>query len=304
MRRKHNELAIGITVTVATLIVVMSILLLGKSSVITVGMRVDMIVQNANGLGAGDQVFFRGIPVGTVQDVRLEKDGVLAALKLNGNPSIPVDSRFVIKEASLLGGMSVEIEPGSSSDMLAAGSRVTGQAQGGILSMAEGSSNVKEQVTQILSNINSLSGQQTTKNIYATLASLNALTQSLQAIVDENKQALAATVSNLQQVSSNANTTAANLNQIAVQNKEPIHQAVSSMNVTIVQLQAVIKETNSTVERLNTILTRLQDGRGSLGQLMVDDSLYREMQSTLVQIDALVKDIKKNPKKYVTFKLF
>lgn len=304
MRRKHNELAIGITVTVATLIVVMSILLLGKSSVITVGMRIDMIVQNANGLGAGDQVFYRGIPVGTVQDVRLEKNGVLAALKLNGHPEIPADSRFVIKEASLLGGMSVEIEPGTSKTMLDAGARIKGSAQSGILSMAEGSSGVKEQVSKILSNINSLAGQQTTKNIYSTLSSLNALSQSLQAVVDENKQALAATMSNLQQVSSNANTTASNLNQIAVQNKEPIHKAVASMNATITQLQVVINETNTTVERLNTILARLQSGKGSLGKLMVDDSLYREMQATLTQINSLVKDIQKNPKKYVTFKLF
>lgn len=304
MRKKHNELAIGITVTVATLIVVMSILLLGKSSVITVGMRIDMMVQNANGLGAGDQVFFRGIPVGTVQDVRLQKSGVLAALKLNGHPEIPVDSRFLIKEASLLGGMSVEIEPGTSTTMLAAGARVKGSAQSGILSMAESGSGVKEQVSQILANINALSGHETTKNIYATLESLNALSSSLQAVVNENKQALAATMSNLQQVSSNANTTAVNLNQIAVQNKVPIHKAVASMNETIAQLQVVIKETNTTVERLNTILTRLQDGKGSLGKLMVDDSLYRQMQATLVQIDSLVKDIQKNPKKYVTFKLF
>ncbi len=304
MKKKHNELGIGITVTVATLIVVLAILLLGKSSVITVGTHIDMVVQNANGLGTGDEVLFRGIPVGNVQSVQLEKNGVIASLKLKGNPEIPIDSRFVIKEASLLGGKSVEIEPGSSSKFLQSDARVQGQSQSGILSMAEGNSSVSNQVNQILSNINSLSGEQTLKSVYATLQNLNALSESLQSIVDKNRAEVSATLTNLKKVSSNADSTVGNLDQIAAENKEPIRRAVASMNTTIVELQAVIKETDDTVRQLNRMLTALQKGRGSLGKLMVDDSLYREMQSTLGEISTLVKDIQKNPKKYVTFKLF
>lgn len=304
MKSKHNELAIGITVTVATLLVVMTILLLGKSSVITVGTRLEMKVQDANGLGAGDNVTYRGIIVGSVEAVQLEKSGVLAVLKLRGNPDIPVDSQFLIKEASLLGGKSVEILPGSSKEMLKPDAVVVGHSQAGILSIAEGSSGVKAKVSEILSNINTLSGQRTVKSIYATLQNLDTLTQTLQAVVDENRSAVAATMSNLRKATSNANTTVGNLDQITAQNEQPIRKAIASMNETTVQLQAVIQETSATVKRLNAMLSALQAGKGSLGKLMVDDSLYREMKATVGQIDALVKDIRENPKKYVTFKLF
>jgi phospholipid/cholesterol/gamma-HCH transport system substrate-binding protein len=304
MKSKHNELAIGITVTVATLIVVLSILLLGKSSVITVGTRLEMTVSNADGLGAGDQVLFRGIPIGSVQSVELAKDGVVAALKLRGNPEIPVDSTFVIKESSLLGGKSVEIRTGTSTKMLQPDARVKGQSQGGILSMAEGSAGVGDKVSEILSNINTLSGEQTLDSVYKTLRNLNELTLTLQGMLDANKQAVAATITNLKEMSGNANTTVGSLNQIAAENREPIRKAIASVNETTVQLQSVINETNATVARLNTILVGLQKGHGSLGKLMVDDSLYTELKTTVAQVDSLVKDIQENPKKYVTFKLF
>ena len=304
MRSRHNELAIGVTVTLATLIVVLSILLLGKSSVITVGMRINMMVPNANGLGTGDQVLFRGIPIGTVQSVQLSKDGVLVALKLNGDPQIPADSKFYIKESSLLGGKSVEIKSGSSSTMLKADAEVTGQQQSGILSMAEGNSAVSNKISEILSNINTLSGEQTLNSVYQTLRNLNELTLTLESLLNDNKKAVAATINNLQRVTSSANTTVNNLNQITEENRQPIHKTIQSMNQTTVQLQAAIKQTDDTVQRLNTMLVGLQHGKGSLGKLMVDDSLYRELKSTVAEVNTLVKDIQKNPKKYVTFKLF
>lgn len=304
MKTKHNELAIGITVTIATLLVVMTILLLGKSSVITVGMRLELKVQDANGLGAGDNVTYRGIDVGTVEGVQLQKSGVLAVLKLRGNPDIPVDSQFVIKEASLLGGRSVEIQPGTSRQMLKPDAVVTGHSRAGILSIAEGSSGVKNQVSQILSNIDTLSGQRTVKGIYSTLQGLENLTRTLQAVVDENRSAVAATVANLKQASSSADETVGNLNQITAQNERPIRKTIASLSETTAQLQEVLKETSVAVNRLNAMLTALQHGQGSLGKLMVDDSLYREMKTTVAEIDALVKDIRKNPKKYVTVKIF
>jgi len=36
----------------------------------------------------------------------------------------------------------------------------------------------------------------------------------------------------------------------------------------------------------------------------VDDSLYVEMEAAVKEFDGLVKDIKANPKKYVTVKIF
>jgi phospholipid/cholesterol/gamma-HCH transport system substrate-binding protein len=49
---------------------------------------------------------------------------------------------------------------------------------------------------------------------------------------------------------------------------------------------------------------KLNDGRGSLGQLVENPSLYRNSDSLVVELRALVADIRAHPKKYVSLKMF
>jgi phospholipid/cholesterol/gamma-HCH transport system substrate-binding protein len=54
----------------------------------------------------------------------------------------------------------------------------------------------------------------------------------------------------------------------------------------------------------DSVLTKINRGQGSLGLLVNDPSMYRQTDSVLVQLRALIADIKANPKRYVSVKLF
>lgn len=299
MKTRFNELGIGITMTVATLIVVLGILMLSKSNFLASGMRIELVVSNAEGIGVGDDVFFRGMTAGSVQSLEMLNDGVLVVLKLHGEPKIAVDSKFSIRDAGLLGGKAVEIDQGKSTSYLATNARVRGVAQPGLFSGGGGTGgqDIQSQLNSILSNIDSLSGETTLKNLYSLIDSLNSTSRSLQDILDQNRDALHQTVNNLQELSGDS--------------KEPVRQTVESANATIQnidaatsQLETVIAQTNQTVEKLDVLLTDIQQGKGTLGKLVTDDTLYNNMKDAIAQFDGLVADIKKNPQKYVTVKLF
>jgi phospholipid/cholesterol/gamma-HCH transport system substrate-binding protein len=49
---------------------------------------------------------------------------------------------------------------------------------------------------------------------------------------------------------------------------------------------------------MNTLLKKINKGEGTLGKLANDASLYNHMDSTLANLNALIKDLKANPKKY------
>jgi phospholipid/cholesterol/gamma-HCH transport system substrate-binding protein len=51
-------------------------------------------------------------------------------------------------------------------------------------------------------------------------------------------------------------------------------------------------------------VTRLDTGEGTLGKVIADPALYDELRETLKNTNDLVKDIKKNPKRYVKIGLF
>ena len=57
------------------------------------------------------------------------------------------------------------------------------------------------------------------------------------------------------------------------------------------------------VNQLDTTLAKISGGQGTIGQLVVNPQLYDTLNSTVVETQLLVKDIRNNPKKFLTLRL-
>jgi phospholipid/cholesterol/gamma-HCH transport system substrate-binding protein len=57
-------------------------------------------------------------------------------------------------------------------------------------------------------------------------------------------------------------------------------------------------------EALNTILRRMEEGEGTLGQLSANPVLYETLVATLESVKALTDDLKENPGRYVKIEIF
>jgi phospholipid/cholesterol/gamma-HCH transport system substrate-binding protein len=62
---------------------------------------------------------------------------------------------------------------------------------------------------------------------------------------------------------------------------------------------AFAQKLDDTVSNLNSLLKGLNEGKGTLGQLAVNRSLFDHADETLDQAQLLVKDVRKDPKKYL-----
>jgi phospholipid/cholesterol/gamma-HCH transport system substrate-binding protein len=58
-----------------------------------------------------------------------------------------------------------------------------------------------------------------------------------------------------------------------------------------------------TIGRLDLMLDKINSGQGTLGQLLVNPSLYENLDGTTREINGLMKDFRKNPKKFLTIQL-
>jgi phospholipid/cholesterol/gamma-HCH transport system substrate-binding protein len=67
--------------------------------------------------------------------------------------------------------------------------------------------------------------------------------------------------------------------------------------------EALAQKLDNTISKLSAITDRLEAGEGTAGKLFRDPSLYNNLDSTLVETRQLVKSIRENPKKYLTFKV-
>lgn len=62
------------------------------------------------------------------------------------------------------------------------------------------------------------------------------------------------------------------------------------------QLTLIATKVNTTIDKINT-------GQGTLGQLVVNPQLYDSLNTTMREVEAFVKDVRANPKKFLRIKL-
>ncbi len=55
--------------------------------------------------------------------------------------------------------------------------------------------------------------------------------------------------------------------------------------------------------KLETTLDKLNTGQGTLGQLLVNPSLYESLNGASLEMQGLMKDFRANPKKFLRIKL-
>ncbi len=67
--------------------------------------------------------------------------------------------------------------------------------------------------------------------------------------------------------------------------------------------EAAYQQIQQTLTKLNHTMDRLNSGQGTLGQLIVNPQLYNSVQGLTTELNGLVRDIRTNPKKYLSIKL-
>jgi phospholipid/cholesterol/gamma-HCH transport system substrate-binding protein len=56
-------------------------------------------------------------------------------------------------------------------------------------------------------------------------------------------------------------------------------------------------------QKLNTTIDKINSGQGTIGQLIVNPQLYDSMNGATRELNALIKDVRGNPKKFLSIKL-
>ena len=144
-------------------------------------------------------------------------------------------------------------------------------------SLFAGISNVMNYETQ-----NNL--KMTLEGLASTIENVNILSSNINDILNANEKELKSTINNLSKISGNLNKITDSLKQM------PLSSTVKNFEDTSLQLKRII-------ERLNS-------GEGSAGMILNDNKLYDNLVNSSEALEALLSDLKSNPKKYVHFSIF
>jgi phospholipid/cholesterol/gamma-HCH transport system substrate-binding protein len=257
---------------------------------------------NINGLGLDDPVMIRGFRVGKVSNTKLASQSGQILVEfhiLDDELEIPNNSQAVIISSGLLGGKEINIEFGDSPNYMQPGDTITSGMEGDFLSSLSSSLEPFEQsamdaVTSIDSVMILLQDVLDAKNRKAidegledlseTFQKLNNTSSELEEFITKEKTRLSIIITNLEQMSKNLNQFSDTLSDL--------------------ELKKTMNEANVALAKVNTILSKIDSGEGSLGQLVNNDTLYQNLEDASKSLDKLLLDIEENPKRYVHFSVF
>lgn len=257
---------------------------------------------NVQGLAAKSPITINGLKVGTVSEITFhpEKKGILVAhLNLTNDIKFSKSSVAQIYSPDFISGKSLKIDIDLDDSVMAqSGDTLIGIVDEGIMSMineqiAPLQSKVESFVVHtdsVMINVNKLMNSQNQKNIQESLAHMNAMLNKLKQTAD-NLNTMTAEGGKIDSILTGANVTMNNFSQIS--------DSIKAANI-----GATVAELQHSLEGFTVILDSIKEGKGTIGKLMQDETLYTNLSNASEELEELLREVKEHPKRFVHLSVF
>lgn len=260
--------------------------------------------EKLEGLVASAPVYIKGYKAGKVSEVNYDRntEDFEVICSVSKDFRIPEDSKMTIYSVDIMGGKGIRIDLGTSSMEVEDGGSLSpcfepglmdGLA-GGVGPLLEKVSNTLDSLGVTVSGINRMLSEQNQASIRETLAHLErtmANVSEISASVEGKSSELEAFIVNLSSLSEKF-VTIADKTDGAMGN---VSDLIASLNESDIQ---------NIIASFKLLLENINDPDGTIGKLLVDNSVYDSVDSLLSDIDQLVRKIQENPKKYIKISVF
>lgn len=258
--------------------------------------------QQVDGLATSAPVTINGLQVGTVKSIDfLDSSGdLLVTFKVDNDFDFAKSSVVEIYSSGFISGNNLGIIPDfKNNDMAKSGDTLIGRVKPGMMDglmetldpIQSGLVQTLAKVDTLLDNVNEVMDQNTKENLRQSIASLNASMASFRNASKNIDQLLADNKAGLDSTFANLDRTSANFAQF-------------SDSLAQVNIQAMMADLEGMLSKFNAVADKIERGEGSVGKLLNDEELYNNLAGASAQLEALLEDMKLNPKRYVHFSLF
>lgn len=250
---------------------------------------------NISGLSVASPIYANGFRVGVVEDIIFdyEHNGeITAVVGIDKKMQLPKGSMAEIS-SDMLGNVKLELVLGAIKDgLLAPGDTIRGGMAGGLMSQA---ATMVPQIQAMLPKLDSILASVNTlmadPAIAHSLHNVDQITADLTRTSHDLSLMTAALNQQMPQILKNADGVLANTNELTHSlNELDIAQTMASVNATL--------------QNVEQMTAKLNSNEGTLGLLMRDPELYRNLNATMLHTDSLMMDLKNHPKRYVHFSIF
>ncbi|MDD2287843.1 MAG: MlaD family protein [Bacteroidales bacterium] len=275
-----------------------------------------VVFDNVEGLYKSNYVYLNGMKVGYIKDINnidAFGESFLVHISIKSDIKIPNNSEIMIFNSDLLGSKALKIVPGNSTIAYNSKDTIPSVTETGLIDQLSQDitpiigrlNRVITSLDTLLLNVNSIMDKETQNDIKQSIANINSATANidnislkLDGLMESEKQRITNIFANAESITKNLRDNNAKLTN-AIENFNNISDTIAQA-----KLGSTIRETNQSLSSLSNILKSIEKGEGSAGLLIKDDKLYNNLEKSSKELEALIEDIKTNPKKYLTIKVF
>jgi len=260
------------------------------------------VYDEVDGLLVGANVMINGLSIGNVTalDFLPNSTKILVTLKVKDKINFSSNSTAIIYETGVLGGLAIAIEPIFEKDIVVkSGDTLKSSIRPGLTELINRQieplqrklESTLTSVDSIFSGASYVLNKDTQNDIKE---SLNVLTSAIKAINNSSKiiektltkknSQINNSIDNIESISSNLANVSNDLNDFDLAN--------------------VLSNLEMSINGINLIVNNLNSDNSSLGNLINNDDVYDNLNSSIENLNLLITDIKTNPKKYIHFSIF
>ena len=334
-----SELKIGVLTIFAIVIVAITIFMLtGGKGFFWERYSLKTRFTNVAGLKPGSPVRVAGKEIGTVTEIDFAAEQIDVTFQVNKEIRhlITGESSATLGSVSLLGEGAVDITPSTVGTPVPEWGYVkTGRTPAQIADITEQASQGMAMLNRLVAGLSAGQGTVgkllTDDRLYQQLQEFSAAANQMARSVQQGRgtvgrllndpqtaNALEASMKNVEAVTKRLAAGEGSLGKLlkddafsqsltaATGNMQTLTDRINRGEGTLGKLvtdDSVFKRLDSVTSRLDDLVNRLNQGEGTAGQLLKDKQLYENMNKTVTEMQALLADIRRDPKKYLNVKV-
>ena len=295
---RGTEIRVGLTVLGAIAVLIVGVVWLKEISLSQNTQVWKVRFPQTGGLAASDEVLVNGIRKGQVKSMKLDGDHVMIELELDRDIRLTHDSRVAIRSVGMMGERIIAVDFKTTGAAYRTDEVIPGVYEMGLSEVMGELGTTVTAVSNIsaqLEKVSRMLGQD--GRLEGTVQNFSKTSEDLRLAVSENRALLNETLQNVASASRTARALTTGREAQLAGTLDKFASAAEKMDNLagrLDSLRAVLQSTAGRVDR----------GEGTLGKLVGEDQLYRELNGSVAELRGLIADIKKNPKKYFKVSVF
>jgi phospholipid/cholesterol/gamma-HCH transport system substrate-binding protein len=293
--QRSKEIQVGLMVLIGVVILIAGLMFFKRINLKTNMQAYAVDIPAVEGLRSGDRVQVRGIRVGQVTGFEFKPGAVRVHMEIEDWVELFDDAEVVLVMKGLVGEVLLEIEPGEG-QAVSPGHVFSGRSAASMIALGDKVNEALNVVTGLGHELQALVAELRDQDrLLKPLAAAEHTFAEAGGLLQENR-------ASLRQLTAGLTTLTETLQGALGDGK--LDSTITVTREAAAGIEAAMIELRDVAHEGRVLLARLERGEGTLGRLVGDESLYDRADSTLLSLERLIDQMRRNPKAVFKMSLF